>query len=142
MANDTIVHPGFWRSFWPRVNSLDEARTAVLLSSWLVLAVAGILLVLAILAALNGAAAPDTLTIGVGAGLWVAIGVGIRKGSRVAAVIGLVSAGVTIADRILSGGFPPLPSIILLLGLATAVRGTYGLKRFSRAPGGIPAESP
>jgi len=126
MFEEAINRPSRWRVFWPEVSDLAGAREAMQLGSWLAFLAAIVSLGGAILAGFAGAPLLDAAFFGV-------VGVGIRRHWRVAAVIGLVVQGLGLVYAVSQGGLPGIVSVLCLVGMVNAVRGTFAFARLNAA---------
>jgi hypothetical protein len=123
---------------WPTIDSIQTAREAAQQGFWAAIAVA-VITSIAILAAMALGGALGPLDLGVWAfidvGIYVAIAIGIRRMSRVAAVLGLV---LYIANRIylwaVLGARPAgiAMTAILVIALLNGVRGTFAYHRLRK----------
>lgn len=118
-----------WRIFWPEVESLAGAGEAIQLGYWV-----------AFLAAALGTITSLIPGFGIGvtglfdAALYAICGVGIRRGWRTAAVVGLLLCATNIVFALSRGGGVGVLTVFIFVGLINGVRGTFVQSRLSRAP--------
>ena len=125
-------------AFWPTIDSIQTAREAARQGFWASIAVA-VITTIAIVAAMALGGALGPIDLGVWAfidvGIYVAIAIGIRRMSRVAAVLGLV---IYMANRVylwaIAGVRPAgiAMTVILVLAFITGVRGTFAYHRLRK----------
>jgi len=115
----------FRELFWPDLSTDVNAQSACLTASWACFIIAAITVVLAL--ALVGLAAL------VDAALFVAIGFGLRRMWRTAAVAGFVLYIAEQAAGIASGGRPGILTIFVLAILFNSVRASFAYQRFRKA---------
>ena len=133
----------FWLSCWPPVDDEKGALEAVNAGSIVAFITAALSAGWYLTAHFKG---PGILV----AAFWVLVGIGIRSQSRVAAVIGFLVYGASIADMLPKNHLsviigplllgPLLLMFVVWLGLLHGVRGTFAYARLSQS--GAPTERP
>lgn len=119
--------------FWPPVTDTQTAREASRQGLWAATWIAGVTIVFALLAALGYRSAEFDSAALWDAGLFIIIGWGINKSSRVAAVAGLLLYLIERAYMWATVG-PKSPGMAILFTLMfiNSVRGTFAFHRLSR----------
>jgi hypothetical protein len=116
-----------WRIFWPEVTDLDGAKEAIKLGY-------GACFILAGLSALTAAVGPRSGF--VDAVVFAVLGLGVRRNSRAAAVIGVALMSLSIFAGMrrvpVVGGL----TIILFVCLLSSVRGTFAYRKLIRTERG------
>ena len=121
---------GFKRTYWPELSTATDAEKAVKGAAYIAFFVAALTGVLSLLAWLSVAqivtrwAIFDALVIGL-------VGVFILRGSRAAAVLGLILYVVEVGATIVATGNPAglVIGVIFTFAFINGVRGGYFLKR-------------
>jgi hypothetical protein len=124
-------------AFWPTIDSIQTARETAMQGFWAAVFVAVLTAIAALVSIVVGniAGLPISAWSFIDAGIFVAIAIGIRRMSRIAAALGLV---LYIGGRIymwsLTG--PPTAGIVMFLFITLAfvhgVRGTLAYHRYRR----------
>ena len=138
------MNSGSW--FWPDVSDLDGAKDATRYGMWCALLVAGVTTLFAALSLLGVGLMGVTPAALLDAALFGAIGFGLSRYSRFAAVAGFVLflaekiyAVVTTGSILGAGVF----GVILLFGLLNGIRGAFAYQKLLGAipPQAVPGPS-
>ena len=117
-------------SLWPRPKTREQAHRACRQAAWLPFLFAGVFTLQVALGAAQASALLD-------AGILVACGFGLRRCSRVAAVLALVLYSATVIISISTVGFFSPLAILYIAGLSY---GVYVAFAFHRLPSSTPSE--
>ena len=135
MADETVNRSSRWRVFWPEVNDVAGAHEAIRLAVWFAYVAAGMSAVAGLIGALSGGNAIGGLP---GAVLFAALGFGIHRHFRTAAVLGAVLVVQAIVVALWQGSSPGAITPFVLIGFVNGVRGTFALHRLRAASGTQP----
>ena len=113
-----------WRVFWPDVSDLVGAEEAIRLGYGACFVLAGLQAIAATLGPKAGLA--DAVVFAV-------LGVWLRRKSRAAAVIAVGLMGLNILVSLQAAPFVGVITIILLVCLASSVRGTFAYRKLVRS---------
>jgi hypothetical protein len=137
MFEETVNRASRWRVFWPDVSDQSGAREAINVGSWLIFAYAIVSTATVVMAGLAtnkvGPLVGSAFLAPIVGTLIALIGLGIRRGLRPVAIIGLAIVGWDIVALLLNRGFPGVMLVFALLGMVNGVRGTFALHRLQSA---------
>ena len=114
----------FKELFWPNLTTEPNAQSACETASMACFVIAGITAILAFAYAISGL---------VDSGLFVLIGLGLRKMLRTAALAGLLLYLLEQGVNLSRGGFPSVLAILILVILFNAVRASFAYQRMRKA---------
>ncbi len=114
----------FKELFWPNLTTEPNAQSACETASIACFVIAGITAILAFAYAISGL---------VDSGLFVLIGLGLRKMWRTAALAGLLLYLLEQGVNLSRGGFPSVLAILILVILFNAVRASFAYQRMRQA---------
>jgi hypothetical protein len=140
MFEETVNRPSRWRVFWPDVRDAAGAREAMNVGSWLVLAYAALTTLGAVVSAVGTMGAGQSVSLwataatgAVSAGAVAGIGLGIRRGLRSIAALGLAFLGLGLIGLLATGSIPGPFDVAALVGMVNGVRGTFAAQRLRAA---------
>lgn len=124
MFEDVTHTRSRWRTFWPDVSDLEGAREAITLGYGACFVLAGLNAVVAVFGR------PAALLDGI---VFAILGLLLRRKSRAAAVIAATLMSANIVISMTQVPFVGVLTIILLVCLLAAVRGTFAYRKLARA---------
>lgn len=115
--------------FWPEVNDIPGAEEAVRLCSWFAFANAALSAVSGVVLWMSGATGASGI---VGAFVMAAIGFGVRRRWRAAAVAGAALLGIGLVVVLVRRSLPGVVDLLTLVAFLSGIRGTFALARLTR----------
>jgi hypothetical protein len=125
-----------WRVFWPEVDDVEGAEEAIRLCSWFAFANAAISAVMSAFLVISGSMGAAALA---GPILMTAIGLGVRRRWRSAAITGAALMGVGIVVEVARSGLPSVVDAFTFVAFLSGVRGTFAFARLRGQAAGIEA---
>jgi hypothetical protein len=129
MFEDPGAKRSRWRVFWPNVDDAAGAEEAIRLCSWFAFANATLGAVGASFLVYTGAVGPAAFW---GPALMAALGFGVRKGWRAAALAGAGLLGLGCGVVAAKGALPGVMDVLTFVAFLSGVRGTFALSRHRR----------
>jgi hypothetical protein len=130
MFEEIVNRPSRWRVFWPDVRDLTGAREAIRLAVWFAYLAAGLGLVATLFTFLSGAGAGENF---LNVLFFAVVGWGVQREWRTAAVVGAAVLVFGLIAMLSQGQFPGVITPFVLVGMVNGVRGTFAVKRLSKA---------
>jgi hypothetical protein len=133
MLEDAPHNQSRWRAIWPSVTDLEGAQDAITLGYRACFVLAGFNVLAALFGQVEGLIA---------VAIFVVLGLLVRHRSRVAAIVAVALLSANVLLSVITTGLPfvGVLTIIVLVCLLSAVRGTFAFHRLTRASVPTPGE--